>query len=962
MIHKNKIILLFISAFLVFGLSSCKHVYVTTLGTLKDIQGDLSRYEERLLLLNNQDVEQDETTDQGIRFSLTEKGVVYTQEELKKYLGTYNHPDLINFYNTELVNALGFIQTIQSVVEMNPDKKTSEEIIINDVSYIFDVLFDGSLLVHQIYENNHMIIKINIRSNKLNIDQIKYYYDETTFDPLSEERMEYNYYSYTEKDQITKLDMKQDSVSLIHASMRTSNYFIVEKQDITSDNELHSSYTVDYYNAAIKTLYQYEIYDEEILSETMNVYDENNLAYQYTDFDVNDDRVSLKINFLKAVGYEYIIVPTFYDLERVSEGIYTDDDTPLYIGPLSFTYDESNQVVKALLTFDLSKEEITSEVFDLSNLNLEMSSNVINYDSFQKIKIDSIDTLSDQLTIGAYSIFDSSIESASFKFVDADVRNIIKVFYNPTTEIEINDSILFKSDMANFIQNVYLTKSLRISEVSKVEDIDLESLTYIDLEKHYYYNTSNDVLNYEKKYLIQEIDNRLMEFTLSDKSINEYKMISFDDNELVYKEKLESLVNLENPLLGYQEIKKIDERTYEIKGSTAILEDMGRRLFEDKEYIYYDSATIIGMITFSEDYMSYSFDFEVVGLLDSDSLNTVSYSGNREYTIETFELYNPLEDESQKLPLAATFNDIIFISDLSDLYNLSLEEGESKWIKLDLQEGAYKVLEADVDKRLSYEVYDSDLDVISNQLNFYADIDGIYYIKFTSTVSQKILLKVVQDAFDKSNYETLSFENNTAMFNATALDERFYVIEPSEEGRIIKLSILGEDCNCFYEDMFTLKLNPSDKYDEDLIHFIADEAVGYFYLEPNIKYYIKASSLGGTMHFFNYEIVTLPSDVDEVVNDIYIDSIHQHPDVFLNSYQDVVRVHFTVSVRPLNTLMSLQTFFNVSHYDIRLFKEKGEELDFTSYLELPPGNYYFEYKIDEDGTTTIITTEFDDIN
>lgn len=959
---KNKRLILIVTAvLLVFGLSSCKHIYITTLGTLKDLQGDISNIEEKLIELNtNDDNVIDEDTEDPLVYELTERGYIYQRDSLLEHLGEYEDPSISHFYDTELEEALAFIKDAKVVLEDNLDKKTSDEILKENNTYTFNVTLDGSILIHYVDGSDNLIYKVSIKSNKLYIDYISYEYDESMYDPLSGERLEYSYYTFRENSNISKLEISGDKTLLEYASMKSGTYYIIDNQDLSTADVIHSAFTVYYYDSINNAFNKYQIYDDEIISESLSVYNENGISYQYVDSNLNDESVNLKVNFLSAEGYDYLITPTFYDVNNINEGLYLNDDTQVYQGQLFFDYDESKDETTALIEFDIPYYELSNELFNLNIIGLNLESDTSNYDSFKDLHIKDIEELSNQVSIGTFDMFDNDIEHNTYSFISSDIKEIISEFYNPTKVIEPDASLLFRSDITKFFRHIHEEKHLKIDEVSLLDDLELSSVTSIDINNTYYSTISNDLLNGEKKYIVLNIENKLLEFKLDYNLRNEYRTLSSDISSEEFNNRLEDLINLRNPMLGLTSIEQLDSHSYKVSGSMDILGYMGKRLFEDKGYLNYSKSLVEATITFSEDYMSYTFEFVVTGLIDSTTNQNAVYTGTRTYLVEEVEMYNPLEDEDLDLPLAKNKDDIIYTTELSDVYGFDINEQDSRWMKLNLDLGAYKVIVADYDERLLFEVYDSEFNLLRIQQNFNVSEQGEYYIKLTSTIDQEVTLSVIEDNFDASNSEVLDINKNSALLDSTVSQNRFYIINANDQARILKLTIDEETCNCTYEDMFTLVLTPSDKYDEYNLRYILGTEIGYFYLEAGVEYYIEASSLANSISTFTYEFIDMPTE-DSTTEDITVESLYDHPDIMLSFHQTQIKVHFTVSVKPLNTLMSINSFFKANHFDIKLFKENGEELLFESYLTLSPGNYYFEYSIEKDDGLIIISIELDDL-
>ncbi len=956
--RRKKIVFLLVALLLVFSLASCKHIIVTTLGTLKDVLIDVEKYEERLNELTK-DKEDNIFEDESsvLDYEHRVDGLLYKREDLVEHLGTFSERDNQSYSTDELLNARDFITNLKLVIMDNEKEKAGEDIHIDNETYNITVTLDGSLIVHYTYQSFNTIFKIKIYNSNLHIECIQYNYDETTYDPLSEGVLDYEYYNYLQDQYIVEIDMNNEEKTMTYASFENGTYYIISNEEKTIEEELKSTYSVDYYDSESKSLRQYRIEDFEIQSESINVYDSHAIAYQYIDYDLHDDESYLRVNFVNAEGYDYILTPAYDGPSSSSEGIYDNEGNILYQDDLHFSYNVNQDKAQAFITMNINVEELSEEHFTLSNYGLSLESEVANYSTFSKNRIHTLEDLSKELKLRTLDFFSENIEVSSYSYIDADIKEKLLYFYNPTAPVKVNDSTLFKSDMARFLSNLEVTNQLVINENSSVEETNMDATTYIDLGNEYYHAVSSDSINHSKSYLIRDIEDELWVFVQDEDLRNRH--YHFDESFTSF---IDSRINLKTPLENISEVEEVETGKYKVKADINLLDFMSYRLFEDKEYSRYLKSEVEAVITFNDDHTSYTVEFTVTGILNlSGEQSEVVYEGTRTYSIETFELYNPVEDDDYEFSLAWKEEDIIFTSSIGDIYNFEITIEGERWIELELTPGAYTVSETKYDERLNYIIYNSEGEIISNQKEFNVDESGLYYMKLTSSIIQEVTISVIESDFDIAASEELNFITSLGIIDTSISDEKYFTIAQSDERRILKLTIDEETSNCSFEDMFTLKLVPDDLYEEREIRYISGTVSSYYYLEPNVNYYIKASAISDQIHIFYYELINLP-EVDEVITDIYLDTLYEHPDVYLTPLQNEVKIHFTVSVKPLDTLMSINTYFRESSFDIKLFKENGEELDFVSYLDLPPGNYYFQYSIESEDQVMIISTSFDDLN
>ncbi|AIO18624.1 hypothetical protein KQ51_00744 [Candidatus Izimaplasma bacterium HR1] len=975
----NKILLIVAMLIFILGLTACKKDNndgndtpndLDADKTISEIYQDIEMYENRLNDLTDNDLIESDSyvAPIGTRMSSTTiEYDIYTREQLNDRLQTYTPAQIESRYMENLFDAKVFVSRIKELifddlyqkfgVEFNPDPDNL------DLTYTFLTGREGYLIIDANNGIENRFIKIGMSDDKLEYSELLYSQEDFNPSLMSETELSYNYFRFIEDKEAVYVNQYDSSHILSYTSIEEDMYFTIQSTNDLEFNGGEDGYHINYYDNEELLQVFITVVDNQVVSEVYDVMTENGLLYRYEDTDISDSSIKLATNFIEATGYDYVKVASSGYFEE-EEGVYKNGGTPVYVGFLNFTYNPLYAF--ASVKQNITKELLTDEHFDLNSLGMNLDHTRASLSYFNSIQINDIETVKQHFTVNGIDFFGSTLEEDLYNFLDIDIRasiegtNIPSIPDNPDDPINTDDGTFLVAAMDLFEDEFESYGLLRTEQVSTLGTSEVLGKTYIDNDLHYLY-----FYRYimgggpSKRYAVYPYDNSIIEL-IGSNNVYEAETIFEDDTDQNFKQLVTSDNNIYDPLTGIDTVTKVSDTEFDVTGDYRILGYENQFLFADNDRAYSNflDSTVTATIKFTADYKTMTIEFDVAGIVRYSSSEEVPFSGTIANTLEEFDHYYPMDNELARCNFSETIEDIIFPTEV-DTFTVTSLSLETRYTKIYLEPGIYELDHNINGDSLTFELMNSDQQTVTYSEVFEIDNSGMYYIRVTNQSYTSDGLRFVIKKLDVEPSSIITLDPNQTSVSIQLTEDTFsYIKIPKEDSdKLLKLSLLDVGLSEEMGEYLGVGLMPHNPYSGGVDADSYPEA--YLYIQANSYYLLRFyTNIAGTYTLY-YQYEDVPTS-ESKITDININDLTEHPDIFLNQYQNEVKVHFTISQSSTYNMDVDYQFYSVK-YACELYTSDGvlvEDFRLRRTFAFEPGDYYLLYTIYNEDTEIMTLTDY----
>jgi hypothetical protein len=819
-------------------------------------------------------------------------------------------------------------------------------------TYSFILSQEGYLLIHAWIDTVHLYLKLGLTENLLEYTELIYSYSGESLNPKDRLEQEFNFFRFVENKEAIAINRGSTVSSLNYISIENDEQFTISvaTADFDGTPYEHYTYTLNFYNRILNTQSYLEIYNDEIISETYDIFDEHGDVLRLID---SEEIVQLTVNFVTATGWDYVIASDYSNPEiDAITGIYLNDGTKIYDNYFQCTYTPTYGHLG--ISFQLeSKEDLTNDVLRLNQFGLNLDHPRATVEFLNEIVIEDFSEIKALFQIDGLDIFARDLEAELYHFIDADIRSDLEGT-NIEPIITTGDIASFQEAVDQFNANLgdtpnYNSESTILIHLYDANDSLLSTSTSnnyasFDLNQMFYkFSSYASSFNSSDRfsYYIDGTKGNLVEYEIKN-SYARYNIVS----DVATQEKFLELYNalFDNfDLTDVKSITKMNNTTFEFLVTSRFLGSNGVdlvTLLEQSGIAGLANQDIAITYAFSEDYSSYEITYTIQGLsygdyrVEIDSISTI--------IIEPITVLSPLDSNDIAFYLPKTVENILFVTTVSNSKWYGLETGKN-YLKLYLEPGHYSLDIYGFYNHPNVVIMDYQWNVLEYEGRFEATYEGTYYALITSAFRQSAMIGVRVNEIPIFNHYEL--DSQDGVFEATV---QFHGIS----GNTITIPASNQDRIIIVRPYFISPAGP----DEDIhIHLTLDEInyerviflmpnqvieTGYLYLPKDQDITLDLNGYFIGTFGFSYEYLIIPSGEFENVTTWH--DLSTSPILWMTEESEVARLNFTVTESGFYQLSTLYVDFGYSYQDAKLYTSAGVLLanDWTNAIGLSAGDYY----------------------
>lgn len=865
-------------------------------------------------------------------------------------------------YFEQLITTQDFVANIKTMIEGHDDIELYEEFHPTDNpndTFRFVISEEGYILIDASINFSHSYLKIGLDDDLLVYHELHYSYNSTSVSIKDSPELEFNYFKFVENSEAVYVNYLTDNASLRYTSIESDDQFTISSGHMTVEgmDENDDGYNLNMYDRELNCQIYLKIINDELASETYDIFDEYGLVYRYEDEDFSDESIDLNVNFVTATGWDYVVASD-YTSESIDQltGIFLADGTKIYDDLFNYTYTPTYGHLGMRIHLE-SKEDFTNELLSLNQFGLNLVHPLATVEHFNQIQLSDYSQIQSRFAIDNLNFFAIDLHSELYDYIDIDIRNDIEgVHEEPITTTgdveEFNEAIAaFENKLSlnpNYVSTTRLTTEL-YDDDQKINQSQSVNYDVFDLMSMYYSSITmvNGMgQNVEYRYVLDGTKGPLVEFEI-DHQMSQYEIISQNATYENFIEIYNSLMS-SSGLSEVIHINQTNETTFELEVTSKFLNSAGidtNILFEQQGITGLDDQKIIITYEFSTDYLSYDVDFTISNLAIEDY--EIKIISTNHTVIEPVTILSPFDIASYTFYLPKTLDQILFTIYPSST-RVMMYDGVS-YMQLYLEEGTYSIDFWDNYGTVTYKVYNDQMEELTYDERFTASTEGYYYVKFTSSEEQNVTLNIYYNkvpvfyAFTLNDFDSsLSIDveldgiSGSTITVPTATYDRILIAHPHnivpslENYDILFVSISFDDIS--YSNQFSPNISDETPADTAYVYLpknrdLVFDLTGYFY---------------GTF-VFDYEYITVPTGAfDNIYN---WNDLSVSPLIWMTEESQIARVNFTISEAGNYDLDTRYNDFGYSYQYAKLYKSDGTLIsnDWRSFLNFQAGDYYIEY-------------------
>jgi hypothetical protein len=931
--------------------------------TIEDFYNQIVLYEQHFIDLIDENATESKSVRKPIIPPMVDGSVSQETQTIprEEILAVYNNSSF-NFVNEEYKESLSttalFVSAVKELIEAHEGIELFEPFHPNGdltKSYTFILSQEGYLLIHAWIDTVHLYLKLGLTANLLEYTELIYSYSGESLNPKDRLEQEFNFFRFVENKEAISINRGTTDSSLNYISIENNEHFTISVATADYDGTPyeHYTYTLNFYNRVLNTQSYLEIYNDEIISETYDIFDEHGDVLRFID---SEEIIQLTVNFVTATGWDYVIASDYSNPEiDAITGIYLNDGTKIYDNHFQCTYTPTYGHLG--ITFQLeSKEELTNDVLRLNQFGLNLDHPRATVEFLNEIVIEDFNEIKALFQIDGLNIFARDLEAELYHFIDADIRsdlegtNIkpiittgdISSFQEAVDQFNVNlgDTPNYNSESTILIRLFDTNNSLLSTSTSNnYTSFDLNQMFYKSYSFASSFNTSERFT-----YYIDGTKGNLVEYEIEN-SFARYNIVS----DVATQEKFLELYHalFDNFDLTYvKSIAKINDTTFEFLVTSRFLgsNDVDLvTLLEQSGIGGLANQDIAITYAFSEDFSSYEITYTIQGLYYGDyrvEIETIST-----IIIEPITVLSPLDTNDIAFYLPKTVENILFVTTVSNTKWYGLETGKN-YLKLYLEPGHYSLDMNGFYNLPNVVIMDDQWNVLEYEGRFEATYEGTYYALITSAFRQSAMIGVRV--------------NEILIFDHFELDSQGGVLEATVElhgisGNTITIPASNQDRVIIVRPYFISPAGPDDNIHiqltldeinyEGVILLMPNQAIesSYLYLpkDQDITLDLNGTFIG--TFGFHYEYLIIPSG--EFVNVTTWHDLSTSPFLWMTEESEVARLNFTITEAGFYQLSTLYVDFGYSYQDAKLYTSAGVLLanDWTNAIGLSAGDYYIQF-------------------
>lgn len=654
-------------------------------------------------------------------------------------------------YFDQLITTQEFVSSIKTMIEGQENIQLYEEFHPNDSpSSTFRFIYseEDYILIDSLIGMDHSYLKIGLDNDLLVYHELHYYYASNSLSIKDSINLEFNYFKFEENKEAVYVNYSKDNSSLRFTSIEhdeqftiSSGYGVIEGPE--SDDV---GYVLNMYDRDLNCQIYLQIINDEIISETYDIFDEYGLVYRYEDIDLSDDSINLAVNFVTATGWDYVVASNYTSttLDQLT-GIFLADGTKIYDDWFNYTYTPTYGYLGMRIHLD-NALDFTNETLSLNQYGLILEHPKATVDYFNQIHLTNFSQIKNHFYIDNLNYFSNDLHEELYQYIDLDIRNDIEgVNDEPiitTGDVEaFNDALeIFQNNLLAFPK--YTSNGRLVTQILDDDRIISQSYTdtydMFDLTAMYYSSLTNSTGNMNNqlyRYVLDGTKGQLIEYEIIQETAVKYEILETVATYSDFIDIYDSLVQ-SSGLSEVIHITKTNDRTYELEVTPKFLNSSGidtNLLLEQQGITGLDDQKIIITYEFAQDFLSFDVDFTIANLaLDNYEVKMMSSSTT---VIEPFVFLSPLDTSYYTFYLPKSLNQFLFTTTSPSYSYWYLDQG-TLYMQLYLNPGEYSInINGDYGTP-KYKVYNESMEEIPYDIRFTAPIQGYYYVVIDSEYKQ----------------------------------------------------------------------------------------------------------------------------------------------------------------------------------------------------------------------------------
>jgi hypothetical protein len=902
-------------------------------------------------LVENEDTEELSHYKKNQIKELSESNFIFRESLLEAYLNGETNI-VYDDYLEQLLTTKDFIEEVEDLVLNSSDWHLNEEIIPDeniDIVYQFLLSSDDYVVLKKRSGQEHSTIKLGIESDQLIYYEIHYAYDFSSEIISNEASLNYNYFHFVEDDQAIYINSLTDLFTLRYTSIIDGSQFTISRgNQVVEGLESSDGYSFHSYDSDAMVTRYFQVVDDVIVSETLDVYSDHGLLYRYEDENYANDFINLYVNIVPALGWDYLYTE---DSDDHLQGIYSEDGSPLYTGHIYYTY--TANAGYAAFKQSIDKNDFSNIHFKLSDYGMNLSEEKASIEYLDSVRISTFDQAKEAFFVEGIDFFTEDLKSELYHYIDQDLMVEFNDENETDDDIVTGDVEAFESDISDFEHEFSLQGNLVIESDLTIGLYDNDQLIQsqvisrdmkYDITDMYLESQSFTNQLLESQAMIIAYEGQLVLFSSDDGPITDFEIVNESASPQNFMEYLMSEYPELDLLTGVEHIESQGQGLYKVSLNEDVFgEGINMNLvFNQMGIDGFSEASIEAIYTFDENHKSYDIVLTITGMKSIEGDYDVSYEERTHVSIETFEKKDPLESIIFfKLP--QTKEGIIFDSNINQLNVYYINEGES-WMRLYLDEGVYSSnIHGSSNSRLSYVLLDENGQVIDDSTyRFEIEDPGYYYYKFNSTVKQRIDTLISENPYPNNQDINLDQDDDLIELVSQLETDTYNLFTDLEDrDRVLKLTLHPIS----HDYLLISELDALGNHINDSV-FETYEHVVYFLIPENTQVEFMISGIYEGQFSFEYTYLYPPLSGDSEIS-YEVANLDNFPHAMMNEQVSKVRYDFTIDEEAYYRFDKSINSFGLD-FDIRmaLYDSDGTRLGTSAYMiyeSLTAGDYYIEF-------------------
>lgn len=784
-----------------------------------------------------------------------------------------------------------------------------------------------------------------------------------TFDPLDNQDLMYNYFTFIEGKEAVYINSLNDYFTLNYTSIETNSHFDISYGVTELGQEVPSlGYTINFYDSEAMAQTFLSVVDDQIISESYDIFNEHGSVYSYIDHPVYGEDIILIVNIIEAIGWDHIVVCNNNgggagDLD----GIYDTNDQALYSGRIRLTY--SPTYAYAAIDQYVKHGELSDDDFNLSSFGLDLDVPQATLAYFNQIRITDFNEVKQTFILDDLNFFADDLEEELYNYLDDDIQASIEGT-NDLSRVITGDGVEeFTALMDAFYSDYASNPQIKQLEVGTISSYDTrtESTVENDVILNLSVNQNETFLNMSifgssySSYTIMEKDDRL--FAFEDKGMTvDYYSINDIASVANFTKLINANTNFADPMTGIESVNIVENHVYSVVMNSGALGMLGDYFIDDYNLYGLHDALITAIFYFDSDDTYYTYEIEITGLLDYSfyyNPKEISYYGEGIVSLETVLVIEPItEDDILYLPTDK--DDILRYSQFESTTRYRLHTG-TNYASIYLEAGGTRIRTSS-GYGVDVSVLDSSGTLLSDNEIFTIPEAGYYYIAIHSVLDQEVELYIYPYDLPEFDESILSLDSGTYSVTIEAENIYYIYILENEDNRLLHVFLDATKISLGQEQIFMLFADPFEANSNEMCMLTdQDESFDcYFDIKSGIEYKLEISTdiLGDVS--FNYDFTVLDPEASSNYQAIDLNDI---PRVFLGEGINQARIDFSITEeRSYHIQMNYIQFDSIIFRDY-LYQSNGTLIDdeFWDFdVLLPVGDYYILVDILESPDITAI--------